>query len=79
MLKRYWQLGVKATTWRLEWVSYLRPSGHKALNLLLSHHAPQQQQLVGFGCSKNNCKQDSYTAVVVNFKTSFSLSRMREQ
>src|SRR6218665_72723 len=45
MPKRYRQLRVKdlpkVHTWRLlEWDSNLRPSGRKAPNLPLSHHAP---------------------------------------
>ena len=42
--KCYRQLWVKdlpkVPMWRLEWDSNLRPSGHKASNLPLSHHAP---------------------------------------
>src|SRR6218665_2460931 len=30
----------KVPTWRLQWDSNLRPSGRKAPNLPLSHHAP---------------------------------------
>ena len=40
MSKRNRQLWVKVHTRRLEWDSNLRPSGHKAPNLPLSHHAP---------------------------------------
>ena len=44
-LKRNRQLWVKdlpkIPTWRLKWDSNLRPSGGKATNLPLSHHAPQ--------------------------------------
>jgi len=31
----------QSPTWRLEWDSILRSCGRKALNLLLSHHAPR--------------------------------------
>ena len=37
-------LAHKVTTWLLEWDLNLWPSGHKAPNLPLSHHASQQQQ-----------------------------------
>src|SRR6218665_1724509 len=45
MPTHYRQLRVKdlpkVCTWQLEWDSNLRPSGRKAPNLPLSHHAPR--------------------------------------